>query len=342
MLDVDLGKMVEPLNKLIDAPCAGIGGLAAPWQTRRIAMANADAVRIEAEGERDVTIAQAEADLVVTMLREQSTVEEARALVGFAGRGISPLQERAFPRLVQEEARRQGNLEAIARRAVGCLPAEVNAEPVDPDWAARFVTRAKEVSQEDMQAMWAEVLAREVARPGSFSLATLDVLANLTRREAELFERLAMWSFATFVPAPSNEQNYLSPPEEIAKSTGLKMEDLMCLRDHQLVALEQMEFYFDDSEGDTRNVTIPLSGSVEGAGRHLAFDRVKGDFEDFSIPELPLSTFGAEIAGLIQREPTPEILAWWASCFDHVAQPGDSITFLVRGEVRWRHTWPST
>jgi hypothetical protein len=62
---------------------------------------------------------------------------------------------------------------------------------VDPDWVARFFGSAQDVSNEDMQKLWARILAGEVVKPGTFSLRTLEVLKNLSQREAERFQEAA-------------------------------------------------------------------------------------------------------------------------------------------------------
>lgn len=64
---------------------------------------------------------------------------------------------------------------------------QVSPEPVNKDWQNRFFSIAEDISDEEMQKLWANILAGEVKRPKSFSLRTLDVLRNLSKEEAELF-----------------------------------------------------------------------------------------------------------------------------------------------------------
>ncbi|SHN59167.1 hypothetical protein [Erythrobacter sanguineus] len=81
----DLGKPAEALiNRISDA----IGGIAKPWQIKRIAKA-------EAEAEVQSTIIRAEGQ-----------------------QKLSELQERALIRLVHEEARKQENIESISYKAI--------------------------------------------------------------------------------------------------------------------------------------------------------------------------------------------------------------------------------
>lgn len=58
------------------------------------------------------------------------------------------------------------------------------------DWINVYFENAKNSSDTYMQNVWAKVLARELATPGSFSFKTLDVLRNMCADDFALFERL--------------------------------------------------------------------------------------------------------------------------------------------------------
>ena len=61
-MEIDLGNLTEPISKLIDAVMQGIGGVFRPWQTRRLALADADAQRVAAVARRDMAITEAETE----------------------------------------------------------------------------------------------------------------------------------------------------------------------------------------------------------------------------------------------------------------------------------------
>ena len=61
---------------------------------------------------------------------------------------------------------------------------------IDIDWYMQWRRRAKEVSHEDMQQLWAQILVGEFESPGSYSLHALDLLGRMSRQEAQWFERL--------------------------------------------------------------------------------------------------------------------------------------------------------
>lgn len=60
-------------------------------------------------------------------------------------------------------------------------------EPIDFDWLMRFFDAVGNISNEELQKLWGKVLAGEVKNPGNFSLRTLDIVRNMTQKEAKLF-----------------------------------------------------------------------------------------------------------------------------------------------------------
>jgi hypothetical protein len=114
-------------------------------------------------------------------------------------------QERAFMSLMlDKQARALANREAVVERVYEVLP-EVNAQilqqPSPPDYATSgtFITRAEsiasEITEEDLQDLFARVLAGELSRPGSFSLRTLETVRVLDQGLASTFEIARRFAF---------------------------------------------------------------------------------------------------------------------------------------------------
>lgn len=61
----------------------------------------------------------------------------------------------------------------------------------DFDWFVRFFDSAGNISNIEMQKLWARVLAGEVCNQGTFSLRTLETLKNMNQKEALLFQKMA-------------------------------------------------------------------------------------------------------------------------------------------------------
>ena len=83
----------------------------------------------------------------------------------------------------------QINLEQISRKAIDEAAEEKESdfdpEPLNKDWFSQWRNRAQDVSDEDMQLLWARALKGEAKKKGSFSLHTLDFLSRMSREDAE-------------------------------------------------------------------------------------------------------------------------------------------------------------
>lgn len=150
---LDTKSLSKPVSKLIDAISNAIGVVYAPTHIRRMAKANAESEIIKTKSEIDTEL----------------------------------LRKRASERIIHVETRRQINIESINEKAFSELPDNVTNEPPDSDWMHDFYNICQDVSDDDLQLLWARILAGEVSTPGSFTVRTMQLLKTLTVREAQLF-----------------------------------------------------------------------------------------------------------------------------------------------------------
>ena len=162
------------VNKLIETIADQIGLFLKPMHERRKALAEKDAV---------VTIAQGQADVAEIQVKKALELEK--------------LVARADEREARRQLRRQKNLEKIAVKAAHEIPASVSDKPVDQDWVSRFFEECQDVSNEEMQTIWGNILAGEVTKPGSFSFRTLLAVKLLCPEVAHLFTRLCSFVWQT-------------------------------------------------------------------------------------------------------------------------------------------------
>jgi len=85
--------------------------------------------------------------------------------------------------------RRQKNLEAIIYQALEYSSEDEISDRADPDWFYNFTVLAENVSNPSMQALWAKILAGEIAKPGSFSFKALDVFKSMSMSDAKLLAK---------------------------------------------------------------------------------------------------------------------------------------------------------
>lgn len=196
----------NPICKLIDTISSAIGTIYEPTKIRRKADAEAYEIRTLASAKKEA--------------EEMGKSELALNL------------DRVGKRFVATELRRQENIDYIVGKAMEQIEMKesVSDKPVDPDWTARFVNVAQDVSDEEMRNMWAQILSGEVAQPGSFSLRTLECLKNMSKQDAELFVKFASLVFEY------GDILFVFRDEEILKANDIIFFELTWLRDIGLVA----------------------------------------------------------------------------------------------------------
>ncbi len=182
----DLTGLSEPLKKLIEVVSQEIGSLSKPYLIRKTADAKAYELKVIAESMKENQ----------ESLKQIGYSEEKLSLISLDGESIRKeltLEERTQQRVNFKEQKRQKNIENITQKAAGNLESEANVseEPVDEDWTNRFFNYAENISNEEMQEIWARILAGEIKQPKSYSLRTLDVLRNLSTDEAAIFMKFA-------------------------------------------------------------------------------------------------------------------------------------------------------
>lgn len=155
----DLLGLSQPLCKLIDVFQNGCSWVLKPSQIKRIASTTSLTKSIESNDEFKSQLKQA-------LL--ESTVNAARSI----------REKRQFNNIASIYANATQELQMIEN---------IDKTPVDPDWAARFFNYAKYISNEEVQIVWAKILAGEIIKPGSFFKRTLSILRNIEAFEAKWF-----------------------------------------------------------------------------------------------------------------------------------------------------------
>lgn len=98
-------------------------------------------------------------------------------------------EEQVARYIYARESRKMNNVRQIVDQAKTQFSEgeQVSSEPVNQDWQNRFFSIVEDVSDKEMQKLWAQILAGEIKRPKSYSMRTLDTLRNMTKEDAELF-----------------------------------------------------------------------------------------------------------------------------------------------------------
>ena len=84
---------------------------------------------------------------------------------------------------------------------------ETDSEEIDPDWLNHFDGHAEKATAEKVRDLWGRVLAGEIRQPGSFSLMTLRLLAELDQQMASWFEQEVSYrAGGAFIVTPADLQ----------------------------------------------------------------------------------------------------------------------------------------
>lgn len=149
-------EIAKVTNNFINKVSKAIGAVYEPFHLTRMAKAEAKAKTIRVQGDVEVT----------------------------------DIQLRAERRWLHEEMRNQENIEEITRKAIPDLRPDARPEAIDDDWMTAFFDYAKKVSDDQMQSLWAKILAGQANAPGSFKKRVLQSVALLEKEDAELFTSL--------------------------------------------------------------------------------------------------------------------------------------------------------
>ncbi len=168
LIHIDFGSISKPATVLIEKVSDAVGGIFKPTQIVRVAKAEAEAKKIAA----------------------------------IAGMEISEIQQRGLQRFIKEEEKKQLNMESITKRAIPLLGEKAKPENIEQDWLTNFFDKCRLISDDEMQLLWARILAGEANAAGQFSKRTINLLGSMDKQDATLFTKLCgfNWMIIDYVP----------------------------------------------------------------------------------------------------------------------------------------------
>jgi hypothetical protein len=251
---VNLGKLSKPADTLIKKVSSAVGGIFEPWQIKRVAKAEAEASLIKATAEIEVT----------------------------------DLHRRAMRRFIEEEANRQENMESITEKAIPRLKEGADPNKMEDDWVTNFFEKSRIVSDNEMQDLWASILAGEANSPGTYSKRTVNFLGDLDKKDAELFTSLCSfgWFVGPFTPL------IFDCEASIYNDKGLSFDTLTHLDSIGIIQ-------FSGLSGFVRN-NLPKNFTVLYYGEPLNLTFQKEEDNQLNIGNVLLTQFGRELARVCQ------------------------------------------
>lgn len=276
---INLGNISKPADTLIKKVSKAVGGIFEPYQITRIAKAEAAAAVIKAQSEIQIT----------------------------------ELQQRAMHRFIEEETQKQKNIEDITNQAIPHLEQQTDADKMDDDWVTNFFEKSRIVSDKEMQELWAQVLAGEANKPGTYSKRTVNYLGDLDKIDADLFTRLCgfKWVIGSFAPL------IFDPQAEIYENQGINFNTLSHLESIGLIKFEDFSGF--------KICKIPKKFIVSYYGETLQLEMPKDTENQLQIGRVRLTKVGLELASLCDSKPVEGFKEYVKNKWErYLPVPGDN------------------
>jgi hypothetical protein len=268
----NLGNLAKPATVLIEKVSDAVGGIFRPFQIVRVAKAQAEAERIQAESQIQV----------------------------------NDLHRRAINRFLEEEAKKQSNIESITQKAFPHLGKDSSPQDVEDDWIINFFDKCRIVSDDSMQQLWAQILAGEANSPGKFDRKTVNLLADLEQIDAELFTLLCGYCWVI------NNSIVL-----LFYNLGNNIYNIFTSHSINLVHLENLGFISNNFNGEFQSSILPEKIMASYFGRHLELTFPKATENRLSYGNVSLSRAGLQLASVCESKPVDGFFEFvcdkWAS-----------------------------
>ena len=249
------------------------------------------------------------------------------------------LDSRYLLRTEYQGAKKQLNVENVTSAAVEELLNDPEVETLnpegspDPDWVSKFFSAVEDVSDEEMQRLWAKVLAGEVKQPQSFSFRTLEFLKTLSKSEAELFTKVAKFS------AVSTEKNFIGDfknDKHLVGQFGVKLLEIVQLSEIGFIFPERLSIIFrgPNSLFEYQGKLVALEHDSELRIPALIFTQVGTEL----LKLLPRNNFNPDyLKLLVQPVESKTKSIWWADLVargkDDFTYQTDTVSYLKKSEV---------
>lgn len=252
-----LGDLTKPATVLIEKISDAVGGVFKPYQIVRVAKAEAEANRLQAESQIQV----------------------------------ADLHRRAMHRFLEEEAKKQSNIEAITQNALPLLEDKSMPQNVTDDWITNFFDKSRIVSDEEMQSLWSRVLAGEANAPGAFAKRTVNLLADLDKEDAVLFVQLCGfgWMVGNVVPLIFDVQ------ASIYNDLGINFNTLSHLESLGLIQFSHLSGF--------RRLRMPKFVTVLYYGQPVTLSLPNDADNDLELGNVLLTRAGQQLAHVCRSKP---------------------------------------
>ena len=279
----------------------------ATWRARREVEAN----RIRALGETENMKIRA-------VGAARASVSAMVELAGGSENLSALLEDEIDKRIESHFEKRVHNLAQIAEKALHALPAG-EVPDVEPDmaWTSSFSEAAQDISDEDMQELWARVLAGQVTRPRSTSVRTLSILRNLDQSTAQTFKRFCSMAMSITIFGKVLDHRVASlsgtASQNSLREYGLSFDELNVLNEYGLVIGEhntQLDYRvcidMDMDSFSASGLNMSTIFTYQGGSCKLVTEGTYDPTKEFPVSGPSLTRAGRELSRAVELEHIPE------------------------------------
>ena len=242
---------------------------------------------------------------MVRKVKAEMSIEELKLINELK---IEDIKKRAIIRLLNDETKKQENIENIINKAMPLVKESAEADRLENDWLSSFFEKSKIISNEDMQIVWSKILAAETNNNGSFSKMTLKIVSELEKKDAEAFTKLCSFCFDIGNPTVV----IFDVNESIYKKFGITFDLLKHFDTLGLISFESVSGYIRQN--------LPSKYIVQYFSKRIAFDQ-SDESNELQIGSVLFTKAGQELFRISGAQESNEICEysinkWKETCKD--------------------------
>lgn len=302
--------------KLLDTIALGVGKVYEPWHIQRMAKAKAK-----------------EIEIISDKINENFSlpIRYDNGEVYINAEDANQLAMRAQNRAFYQEMRKQQNIENVITKAYSKMEhvSDVSDKPVDPDWVNSFFDSVANVSNEQMQTLWAKLLAGEVETPGAFSLRTLNTLKNMSQLDAELFSQIV--PFILCLKKGDAYQHFVFADPETLSRNSIPFGAIIALNDAGLMYSGQVQINI--------KLSCNMDVIISNASKNIRIKSNNAQDITLAYPIYPLTEAGGELYNIVKGSNPMDSKHYLSTCCDvlkkrgfgdfHINPPPDTVSVSI-------------
>ena len=246
-----------------------------------------------AETEARVKIIEASADKIASQLDVDPSYAKA-----------------AVKKFDQKIIREQVNVDSIVQMATKQIAEEAEvketdkeAKPIDNDWLSQFEEEACKRTSEQMQELFAKVLAGEIKQPSTFSIKSIRILGNMDQRAATLFQNFCSLSVSLKIANIILDKRVVSmgnAGNNSLQKYGFGFGSLNVLQEHGLIISDYNSYYdYQASIIEDAHVALPFAFMNNYWGFMLKNNKPKNEIR---VHGVALSESGKELSQIVSTK----------------------------------------